>query len=40
MNSITILFIALSLAADAFAVSVVAGISEKKIHIQNALKMA
>ncbi len=40
MSSITILFIALSLAADAFAVSVVAGISEKKIHIQNALKMA
>ena len=40
MSLITTLLLALSLAADAFAVSVGTGISEKKIRTQDAMKMA
>lgn len=40
MNLITILLLAISLAADAFAVSVATGISEKKVSFKNAIKMS
>jgi putative Mn2+ efflux pump MntP len=40
MNFITILFIALGLAMDAFAVSVVTGSVYRELHIRHALRMA
>ena len=40
MSFITIILLALSLSADAFAVAVGTGISQKKIHIKQALLMA
>lgn len=40
MNILTLLLLSTSLAADAFAVSVATGISEKKISLKNALKMS
>ncbi len=40
MSFITLLFLALSLSADAFAVAVATGISQKSIKISEAIKMA
>lgn len=40
MTSFTLIFLAFSLASDAFAVAIATGISEKKITLKNALKMS
>lgn len=40
MSFITLIFLSLSLSADAFAVAVSAGISQKNIRITQALSMA
>lgn len=40
MSFITILFLAFSLSADAFAVAVGTGISQKKVHKKEAFSMA
>jgi len=40
MNPVTILFLALGLAMDAFAVSIVAGSVYRELHVRHALRMA